>query len=203
MKLGTGRYGSLLARLLTGTSALEVAEDLSPEISPVITLENDRPEWEFLKNGRLCGCVGFITAGAVDPGILRIFNPSAQSILAVVESIRVSSTSGANVQIHIGTNQTALATPVVNVVRDIRIRTAANALAASGLNTSLGTAAAPSGTLLERFGVLASTPTQFSALPVILAPSGSLDISIDTVTISAFVTLRWREREIGKYERLT
>jgi hypothetical protein len=202
MRIGTGRYSSILARLLQGAATLEVAPELSPEVSPIIVLESQRPEWDYLGNQRIFTASSFVTAGAALPGTLRLFVPTAQTILAVIEAIAVTPTTAANVQVNIGANVTPLANVVASVTRDSRVRTTVGGLVSSGLSITQETSQSPSGTIAERFAAPAGVgPSRFQCLPVILGPGGSLDISLDTVTLAMFVHVLWREREIGRYER--
>lgn len=83
----TARLNAVLHKLL-GMKEGSPSPQLSPEIMPVLPVEHDRPEWEFLGGGRLsAGFVATAGGGAGTRVIHRFANPSGSGVLAVVELI--------------------------------------------------------------------------------------------------------------------
>lgn len=82
-----GSWNALLGKLLdiSHTPSPTIATD----IFPTIQLAGDRPEWEFLRGGRL------LHAGAADPAAagsyshVGLFNPTGSGVLAVVHQTSV------------------------------------------------------------------------------------------------------------------
>jgi len=81
-EIQSGRYNAILHKLLSMKEGAP-APTLAPELLAAVVLESDRPEWEFLAGGRLCGGAGTAAlAGTV--GTVKVFNPVGSGILAVV-----------------------------------------------------------------------------------------------------------------------
>lgn len=198
MKLGVGRYSNMLARFLTGTATLDVVPELSAEISPVFILESERPEWEFLKGGKSPNCSISVSSSAVANGTCRLRNPSGSNVLAVIEAGDVTiATAAQQLVIRIGTAAADLATPATQASRDTRFGTG---LGAGALKASFDAVAA-SGTVLYETPMAAATRVLLPIFPIVMAPGSSLDLSITLAVIATItVNLRWRERELTRYE---
>src|SRR5262245_34917205 len=196
--LGTGRYAAILGRLLTVGGVLEVAPELAPEISPIIGLESDRPEWLFLSNQRYSSITLQPGASIGNPSYARLRNPTASNVLAVIESIKLDTTlaAGAGYIIRIGSAATDRTNVGTAVGRDTRYVTTTGMAALIGSPSN----AAGRGTALETGRMLLSTTINFSQ-PIILSPGFHVDAGSDDTNLLVDVTFHWRERELGKYER--
>jgi hypothetical protein len=196
MRLGTGRYSELLGRLLTQSGALDVAAELSPEVSPVLVLENDRPEWLFLSNQRALSCqLGTLAASAATTtGRLR--NPTGSNVLAVVTNISGSAQAAARLSVFIGTATTDLATSQNPIALDSRY----SLLGGAALKASRE-GVAPTGLGIEGYDVLATTRVVFQSPPIVLLPGSHMDFCVNTADVAGLFNVRWREREIGRYEQ--
>lgn len=197
MKLGTGRYAELLGRLLGQSGVLEVASDLSPEISPVLVLESDRPEWAFLSNQRLVSVFGGMAAVAAQTSIFRLINPAGSNVLATIQRGTLVPAATAQATLFVGGAVADLTTAGVPVFRDSR----SGFVGGAALRASFDNNVAASGFGIERQNALGNAPIFFQCFPIILAPGSHVDITIDTVNVAGPVAVHWREREIGKYEQ--
>ena len=196
MKIGTGRYSELLGRLLGQSGVLEVAGELSPEISPVFVLESDRPEWLFLSNQRLMSAGGIVAAVALSPSFLRLRNPTGSNVIAVIERGTIASpTTIADAVITFGTAAADRANGQTVATRDSRWGTlSSGALKASSDN------AASAGTQIDRLNLLALSPHRIQAFPIIMLPGSHLDVGTNDQNATVIVMVHYREREIGKFE---
>ncbi len=82
-KIEQGRFSSLLRRYLAMVGQSNVADELSPEISPGLTLESERPEWAFLKGEKLMSCPLNVTGAALTLSSFRFRNPSTSGVVAI------------------------------------------------------------------------------------------------------------------------
>lgn len=189
------RYGQILGRLLSMSGVEDVAGDLSPEISPVLVLEADRPEWLFLAGQFLLAGAGVQVALAANPSFFRIRNPVGSGIIAVVESIDVSAaaiiTDGVAT---IGTATIDRANVMGSLVRDTRWGSIVGTCLVSNDNGgSVGSG-------IERFRAPINTGYRFNNMPVVLAPGSHLDYGANDSNIELHVNIRWRERPAEPYE---
>lgn len=83
-KLERGQFADLLRRYLGMTGSTDVAGDLAPELSPVLILEAERPEWEFLKSNRLMSCAYSIGPTAGQTSAHRLRNPTGSGVVAII-----------------------------------------------------------------------------------------------------------------------
>jgi hypothetical protein len=171
------------------------AGELSAEISAVLALEVDRPEWEFLGNGRLLSIASVITALAANPAYLRLRNPATSGMLAVIEAANITVATGpATVNALIGTAVTDRGVVIGKMSRDSRSGTTSGALVASTDNT-VGV-----GTSLEQFQLVVNTKVRFDTTEWILAPGSHIDIGDVSNIQDTYVNVKWRERAIQPYE---
>lgn len=197
-QIGTGAYDSLIGRLLNiGQQQGGILSSVSPELAAAIVLENDRPEWCFLKNEKCCSGFCDVAAAAAQRGLVRLRNPAASGCLAVVE---VAAATWFDALIHwaslaVGTATVDFATAASGVV----VRDSRQGGKPVCVLTSDNTGAAVSGTTCE----LESTSVGqilFISPPIVLAPGGSMDFAGAGNNIEVSVNVRWREREIRNYE---
>lgn len=199
----TARYSELLGRLLGASGVLEVAPDLSPEISATLVLENDRPEWAFLSNQRLIAAAPGVAALAGNFSGIRVRNPPTSSVLAIIEAMECFSSTAAvllNVNVGIGAGTTDRATTnQAAFARDSRTSTAATQT--SALVVSVDNTLQIGNGIEQLQANAANQMLQAVNLPIVLAPGSFYDFATNAFALSLFANLRWRERNIGKYEQ--
>jgi hypothetical protein len=194
--ISIGRFNAILGRMLSMAGIQSPAADLSPEISPVLVLEIDRPEWKYLGNERFeSGNIG-VTSGAAAPGYTRLLNPTGSGVLAIIEKILVHTVTaaGAIYVVRMAFGQVARTNVGTAVNRDTRFRmgSAACTISQDG--------AAAVGTATESASILASEPRELSSCPIILGPGGSVDVGTDAFAKNIEVSYHWRERAIEPFE---
>lgn len=194
-----GRYSDILGRLLSMAGVQAVAGQLSAEISAVLALEVDRPEWAFLGGEKLCSANQLVALSAGNRSVVRFRNP-ANGPLAVITNVQVSTstagtwTAAANLGA-IAADRGALSGAFVNL--DTRWGVAAGnaACIVSGDN------AAVAGTNFEAGHILAGTTYRFQATPIIVAPGGFVEFYFVETDQLIRCTIRWRERPMVPYEQ--
>jgi len=82
--IGAARFETLIRRLLS-TKGAEAAPLLSPEIQPVIVIQDDAPELDFLKNTRRYAGNGLQVGVAGQFSQVFLINPIGSQTLAVVQ----------------------------------------------------------------------------------------------------------------------
>jgi len=97
-EINVGRYGKILGKIL-GLRERNPSGEIATEIFPNITLENDRPEWLFLANERLCragdeqsGVAGQVSACALTANVNT-------NVLGVVDHFLISTNSAQLIQV--------------------------------------------------------------------------------------------------------
>lgn len=85
-----GRYAQALHKLLEMSEGAPTPT-LAPELFAMLGLEVDRPEWEFLKGGKLCTGYGVEAGAAGVLSIVAMVNPSGSNTLAVIDRIEATS----------------------------------------------------------------------------------------------------------------
>lgn len=189
----TGRFDNLLSRLLGISGVEKVAGDLSPEISAVLTLECDRPEWGYLADVKHMGA-GFSQAAlAGNPTYARIRNPLNSGVLAVVR-LTCSFTTTVPVRELIGTATTDRANLKQTFPTDSRWR-----VGTGGTLICSSDNAASAGSTCGYIDLLANTQ-QPEVHTYVLAPGSHIDIGTDTVNVLGAFTFNWTERPLLPYE---
>jgi len=199
-KIEIGRYSDRLRRMLGMKGASDVATELSPEVSPVIVLEQAGAEWEFLQGVRLCGVSTLLLGVAANRSILRLRNPLRSGVIATVTQTEYVSTALPDVNLQRGREQVDLATIGATAVRDTRwgpqsalFRTALQASSTNG-------GAVPAGEdVLWRIRTLANTRNIYSS-HYVLIPGDSVDLSTVTVNTPIIGTFTWKERPVAPLE---
>lgn len=174
------------------------AGSLSPEISPVLVLENDRPEWQFLGNGRLMACNLTVSTTGALLGSMRLRNPSDSGMLAIVEAISVNAiTAAQRFQVRIGNAAAELLTPMVTQApRDSRSSATVGALKASSDQVS-GT-----GTKIYEGTIAINVIVSLLVCPIVLAPGSHLEVTAaDLVVGQSNANFLYRERAIEPFEK--
>lgn len=172
-----------------------VAPSVAPELMPVIVLEDNPPELQWLKSqGLYCRTAAVAAGGAGTRSSVTILNPSTTSLVAVVEAFQVVVASGLVLAklvsypgiIPFGTNQTGLPLDGRNTGRSTTQIITDNTLGVAGGSNQLTLASA-----------------EWNTTPFILTPGSALYLSpnADNVAITYF-NVRLRERSLNRSERL-
>ena len=206
-EIQVGGYNGLLNKLLSMKEGAP-APTLAPEILAGFILENDRPEWAFLKGERLMGLVATQTTVA-DQRVLALCNPVGSGLLVVVDQANCMLDDAGNAVERIlwcVGNSTLPGNIFGPQPRDSRIM----------LPAFVGAATSPvfAGSLVGAggyFGIqhdligspLATGATTLSRLmsPVVLAPGSALGV-VNSVagTMTMFASWHWRERVLDPAE---
>lgn len=179
----------LLARRLT-TPGPAPSPGVEPALFPGITLENDRPEWGFLKSERLAAFSGSVTAVAGNNSAFGIFNPTGSRVIATVERYQVN--VGASSVMGALTQQALALAPGTPGVRDGRWNPQGGS-ARPVLTAQSGTQVlAVADPILLR---LPASETTLVESPIIIPPGWGFVVWCFTVNvnINAFY-IHWRER---------
>lgn len=176
-----------------------VAAELSPEISPTWSLEDNSAEWQFLKSVRICSCALSDVGAAARFGQFHLTNPAGTGLLAAVTGLHYSHEVDSNHLIRFSNTPVAdLSTVGTIVARDNRweFPTSTSPLSFTAENNPT---AAASGFLLHIGGLLANTDFKFP-VPVILTPGSTLLIGCSTVNVDVTCSVHWSERRLPELE---
>lgn len=175
----------------------DVASELSPEISPVIALESDRPEWEFLKNAKVMGGAYAQGAVAAQNCVVRLRNPAGTGVIAIVRPFWICSDT-ANFTFAIGrnTDQGVLATVHPIVARDTRTPIlAASSLSLSTANNIVGAG----GSSYLAGSILAQTMFP-DPDPFMLTPGNQIQMTTIDTNLGIRGAVYWLERRLDALE---
>lgn len=203
-KINVFRYSELLRRLLQQSgdpSGDPVAAELAPEVSAVLALESDRPEWEFLKNNRIRSTYVVVTGDATHPAQFQLRNPTGSNIIAVLRRMRFSSSTAAPVIVRSGF--VAVQTDLGSVDSSANLDTRYGIVSAGAIIASESAVLAPVAyqlldDVITPIGV--TLPPIYKDTPVILAPGTRylFQTAANTQNLSCF--FEWLERPLGRYE---
>ena len=199
-KIETGRYSDLLRRFLALKGVQEVAGELSPEISAVFILEDDRPDWSFLKAERLVGVGHFAASGATAGPTFRLRNPAGSGVLATIKIIEGSVGPGDTLEIRLNAQNLDLGGGIRNTsVRDTRDGFLIGIVKSSCI-FSFNTTVAPVGTTIYSMAAPTDEPRSYKE-PLILSPGHSVDfgsLAVQAVTLNCWMS--WIERALAPLE---
>lgn len=170
-----GRFSGILHKLLSMKEGAP-SPQLSPEIMPVIALEVDRPEYDFLAGVRRgSSAASYQSSAAGKFGQFSIRNPSGSGLLAVISNIAVSNnTRIGNFEIRQGSTDAA---PVIGTSRTLDLRLPGQTLAT---NIWVEEVAVLTGTLQYRFRPSAISASGILPILAILPPGTNLYV-VDSV----------------------
>lgn len=172
-KIELGKFSTLLRRYLQLKGESEVASDLAPEISPVLALESDRPEWAFLASEKLMGSVFNATAAVGLASTAQLRNPLNSGVIAIITDVCLSTsvTPGPLQLMRVETNAD-LANALTPVARDTRFpQVSASALVASWGNV------APTGNQWFRSNASSNNFPIILKIPFVLTPGFAVQAS--------------------------
>jgi len=186
-EIGEYALDQVLTRRLT-TPGGSVAPTVAPELFGTLVLENDRPEWGYLKGERYCARSFFKAAVAAQYNMFQFYLPTTAKELVVIELIQNRTAQSDQVarMVGIGGGLGGWAA-VATATRDTRY---------NGDRTSLIVESNNNVALPTRFQTMwqfSSTATPMDA-PIIIAPGGCLCISSNGLNTDLSVNVAWRER---------
>ena len=201
-KIEIGRYSSWLRRTLGMKGATAVAEELSPEISPVLELESAlNEEWDFLKGVKQISTAEEVSANAAGAGQLRIRNPVASGVLATITHVEGVAVINGEWTARLQPLTTDLTNTAVTVARDGRWNPVAS-LSQSAMRVTfeaLTTIGVGSGTIYHHRGLLSRTPVVLGA-QVILPPGFALSFGFRAANNTVTIQANWHERGVPALE---
>jgi hypothetical protein len=195
---GDTGFDQVIVRRLQ-TPGGSVAPGVAPELFGNLTIENDRPEWEYLKNGGLYSRGVVVSAGGAGTrSSLTLCNPAGSNQLVVVKRLDWAVASG-QARLHVFRLQGVLpfgAQNLFGVTRDARRQLNGNVSASQSVVVGDNTLGVAGGNALA---FLPST-SSFDQ-PVVLPPDSALYFapSADNVAIT-YCTLSWTERPLNRSE---
>lgn len=175
----------------------QVSSELSPEISPVIIVEDNSAEWQFLQAVRLCSSSMLQSAVAGETTIFRLRNPVSSGVIGRVDYIGISGDVEFPWFVGFGTATADLGTPGATALRDHRWATGANAttLIASRANN---VALSFTDSILGMF-LLGNTFVAYEK-PIILLPGEILELGTPFLNVALRLVLSWTERQLTTLE---
>jgi len=186
-QVNEGGLNQILTRRL-GMQGGASAPGVAPELFPVISLENDRPEWGYLKGERICGRNVTVAAVAGSFSFMQLYLPSTSTEIAVVTSIANTGSSSIGIArgVGIGGGVGGWIAQTVGT-RDFRW----NGERTSCLLERNSGAALPS--LFPAFGLLTTTKLLYQE-PIVITPGTSLILFGNALNTAIVAELAWRER---------
>lgn len=194
-KIEVGRYSDQLRRLFGMKGVEVVASELSPEISPVVVLEDNAPDLQFLKAVRLCGSADTAAAAAGFFGRVRLRNPATSGVIATVTRSTLSSTSTQQYTGFLIVTATDLASIATGVILDGRWQGAVGGTALRTSFQSIAGAASGSRVLDQQGGQVG-----LQGDSIVLIPGDALDFQLNTLNLELHFWLRWSERRLPELE---
>jgi len=198
-KIEIGRYAERLRRVLGMKGQEMVAGELSAEVSPVIVLEDNAAEWQFLQRVRLCTSVMLQGNVAAQNGLFRLRNPAASGVIAVVNKLGINGTLPFRVSLGYASAAVDLGTPGTTAVRDSRWILPANPTALIASRANNVTISLISSLWIA--STLASTLVRYEHGPIIMLPGDVIEWGTSTLNITLETTVDWTERELPALER--
>ena len=194
--LQTARYDQLVRRVgaLYGGGS-KVTEVLS-ELFPVLEVENTTPELLTLTGWRTAWQSTARTSGAGNDSTSQLFNPVGSGFLVAITQIIIN--TGANTEIDLELQNTALAAGTAGLYRDGRFGVPRSTVAiASSLDGG-----STGGGLRIRSNTNVPTTLRDDNGIVVLSPGTGLNIGTVSFAIGLTVNYFWRERPAAPSELL-
>jgi len=197
-KIEIGRFAERLRRSLGMAGQVEVAGELAPEISPVIVIQDNSAEWQFLQRVRLCQSAVLQAAAVAANPVFRYINPAGSGVIAQFNSVQLTSDSINTFIGGYGITQTSFGTAAATGLRDHRW--VAGGTVATAIVGSRGTGVGVGLTQgLFIFHSLASELRDYSE-PFILLPGESFEFGSLTDDHEMTASLTWTERRLPALE---
>ncbi len=175
-----------------------VSGELSPEISPVIVVEDDTAEWQFLQGVRLCA--SSLAQGAVvaQNTMFRYRNPVGSGVIARFDVWGVTPTTDCSFVAGYSSGAADFATAGATALRDHRWQQAA------GSKTAIQVSRANDITFVLTDGFwgwdgLADVSQRYDQ-PLILLPGEAIDLGTITLNVEIRLFSTWTERQLPALE---
>jgi hypothetical protein len=166
-----------LIRRLHGMKGGAPAPQVSPEISHMIVLENDRPEFGVLKGEyRYATAVSIAAGGAGTFAQIQLTLPAASGVISVIEEAWVINPTGGPFSVRLGGTLGAVVGSSRAPTKDTRGQIPITNAQSSTLFGSSNTRVVIDGAQLDQLTLPASlTDIRFHCLPLILSNAGAPD----------------------------
>ena len=198
-KIETGRFSDRLRRSLGMKGVVDVAGELSPEVSPVIVLEDNSLEWQFLQQVKACCSATLEPANAGFESVVQWLNPAGSGIIAVFSHVGVSVGPVININFGYALVAAALPTAGATAVRDHRWSTAADPTSVRVSRDNTGTVIALASSIFITRSP-ANRPFSWEQ-PVVLLPGEALQLgSGGSLALDIRATAVWTERALPALE---
>jgi len=171
-----------------------VAGELSPEISPTWTLEDNAIEWGFLKDVRYCS-VGVYQASGAPISNCRLRNIAGSGVLVVIDEIWVTPEGNTGIVLRLGptVDQTVLANVHAAGAVDSRW-----GFQEPSLQISSGNTAVTGSYAMMREYATGRARTEYNK-QIVMVPGTHLDIGTTSAEYCLFNIL-WHERALTPLE---
>ncbi|MFQ1042880.1 hypothetical protein [Gilliamella sp. CG16] len=200
-KIEIGRYSDLLRRALSMVGQVDIASELSPELSPTWQLEAATDEWEFLKGVKICSAAESVLANVGAAGQFVLRNPLDSGALAVVDEITFAASVNQDYVITVQTSQVDLVNTALSVVRDLRWPMTGVAGQAAMLPTfqnAVGAVPVGAGTIY--FTRLLGNTLGIYTKQIILPPGTRVYFGGLNANVGVRFSIAWRERGVQPLE---
>ncbi len=177
-------------------AALETpGRELIPDLNAAFVLENDRPEWAFLKGERLYMGQLILAAVALEFGQVRVRNPFRSGMISIISFMQASDHSGAGrVEIRrgctLGAQTAGLITPRDGRYGQLQVATIIEGETAPALTGTV--------TFISHIP-LANTIAPIP-VPIVLAPGHDIFVVNPSVNATTAVSIVGYERALETYE---
>lgn len=194
--IGETGLNQVLAKRLT-TPGASVAPGVAPELFPGLTLENDRPEWGYLKGERLIGTEGTLQAAVLGQrSAFRFVNPLRSNVLVVFEHIESYLGTLDNIVFAIAEDVTPLATELATASFDARFRDNPAVGVHAQVQVTVGSWLIPPINAVSLFRAIqvAAGVRYTLTKPIILRPGTLLEVAPSNDNVAIACSAIWRER---------
>ena len=200
-KIEIGRYSDLLRRALSMVGQLDIAAELSPELSPTWQLEAATDEWQFLKGVKVCSAAERILANVGAGGQFALRNPAGSGALAVIDDISLTANSVNDFVITVQTSTVDLANTALSVVRDLRwpvTGAAGQAMMLPTFQNAVGAVPVGAGTI-HAVRTIGNTRADYKQ-QVVLPPGTRVVFGGLVVNVAVQASIAWHERGVQPLE---
>lgn len=176
---------------------VQVAGELSPEISPVMVLEDNAIEWQFLQQVRVCGSATLVPGIGGNPSVVQWNNPANSGVIAVFSHLdfQMDILASANFGYSAAA---ALASAASTAVFDKRWGTQTDPTTIRVTSTNAGVGIAlTSSIFVARLNSNRNYPWEGQ---VVLLPDDSLEFGTPGLNVGIRVNARWTERQLPALE---
>jgi len=199
-EIQVGRLNAVLHKLLDMKEGAP-APQLAGDVVPSIILENDRPEFHFLGNSRLCGGGLYRAGQAGFYNKVALSNPAGSGVLCIVERFDVFASTNGQIDM-MGVDAVSLVGSQNGYLFDTRY--GGNAWSLSTFPTCQitfeETAFAGYGVNVQVYRNTANTTMTIDKPNIILGPGTGIMLENQIVANAMGVNLWWRERALEPSE---